>query len=125
MDSSMFLAQLFGLLYFVMGIGMLTNQAQFKKVFTDMTTSATFQYLCGMIAVVSGFAIVTFHNIWVRDWVVLVTLMGWASLIKGVLLLVAPGMIVSKAKFWMNRMQLCAVCVLILGLVLGYFGFIA
>ena len=40
-------------------------------------------YLSGVLLFVAGLAIVRAHNIWVRNWTVLVTLCGWAMLILG------------------------------------------
>jgi energy-converting hydrogenase Eha subunit C len=42
-------------------------------------------YLSGVLMFVGGLAIVRSHNIWQRDWVLLVTLSGWALLLLGLL----------------------------------------
>jgi uncharacterized membrane protein HdeD (DUF308 family) len=40
-------------------------------------------YLSGVLLFVAGLAIVRAHNIWVRNWTVLVTLSGWFCLLLG------------------------------------------
>ena len=40
-------------------------------------------YLSGALLFVAGLAIVRAHNIWVRNWTVLVTLSGWSFLLLG------------------------------------------
>jgi uncharacterized membrane protein HdeD (DUF308 family) len=40
-------------------------------------------YLSGVLFFVAGLAIVRFHNIWLRNWTVLVTLCGWLFLLLG------------------------------------------
>ena len=40
-------------------------------------------YLSGLLMFVAGLAIVRWHNVWRRDWTVLVTLVGWALLVLG------------------------------------------
>lgn len=40
-------------------------------------------YLSGVLMFVAGLAVVRAHNLWSRDWTVLVTLTGWFSLILG------------------------------------------
>src|SRR5262245_2099819 len=42
-------------------------------------------YLSGVLMFVAGLAIVRAHNIWARDWTVLVTLSGWFFLALGLL----------------------------------------
>lgn len=40
-------------------------------------------YLSGVILFVAGLAVVRAHNLWVRNWTVLVTLTGWFFLVLG------------------------------------------
>jgi uncharacterized membrane protein HdeD (DUF308 family) len=40
-------------------------------------------YLSGVLMFVAGLAIVRAHNIWTRNWTVLVTLCGWSCLLLG------------------------------------------
>ena len=42
-------------------------------------------YLSGLLWFVAGLAIVRVHNIWVRNWTLLVTLTGWFALVLGLL----------------------------------------
>jgi len=49
-------------------------------------------YLSGGLMFVAGLAIVQAHNVWQRDWTVLVTLSGWFFLLLGLLRLFAAGL---------------------------------
>lgn len=40
-------------------------------------------YLSGVLMFVAGLAVVRVHNVWARNWTVLVTLTGWLSLVLG------------------------------------------
>ena len=42
-------------------------------------------YLSGALMFVTGLAVVRAHNLWVRNWTVLVTLTGWFFLLLGLL----------------------------------------
>lgn len=42
-------------------------------------------YLSGVLMFVAGLAIVRAHNIWARNWTVLVTLSGWFLLLLGLI----------------------------------------
>ena len=48
-------------------------------------------YLSGVLMFVAGLAIVRAHNIWVRNWTVLVTLSGWSFLLLGLVRMFAAG----------------------------------
>ena len=48
-------------------------------------------YLSGTLMFIGGLAIVRAHNLWVRDWRVLVTLSGWFFLVLGLFRMFAAG----------------------------------
>ena len=48
-------------------------------------------YLSGVLMFVAGLAIVRSHNIWARNWTVLVTLTGWFFLVLGLVRMFAAG----------------------------------
>jgi hypothetical protein len=49
-------------------------------------------YLSGVLLFVAGLAIVREHNVWRRDWTVLVTLSGWFFLLLGLFRMFAAGL---------------------------------
>lgn len=50
-----------------------------------------------MVAIGGGLAIVLTHNVWVAGWPLIITLIGWGGLIKGVLALVRPQSLILAA----------------------------
>ncbi|BFU88882.1 MAG: hypothetical protein NTAFB01_00690 [Nitrospira sp.] len=53
-------------------------------------TYATHVYLNGTLLFVAGLAIVRAHNVWSRQWPVLITLVGWFAIIVGLARMFAP-----------------------------------
>lgn len=49
-------------------------------------------YLSGVLMFVAGLAIIQAHNVWRRDWTVLITLSGWFFLLLGLLRMFAAGL---------------------------------
>jgi hypothetical protein len=47
-------------------------------------------FLTGVLALLAGVAIVNVHNVWVPDWRVIVTVLGWLLVLRGIMLLVFP-----------------------------------
>lgn len=128
METSIFLAKIFGLAYTVVGIGMIANKKYYHEMYDKMRTNSPVIYLGGILALVVGFLLVMHHNIWIESWIVIITIIGWLALIKGVLLLVIPEAFMDLTKSWFknkNFFLLIGICALILGLILGYFGFVA
>ena len=125
METSVFFAQLLALIYLVTGIGMLADKDRFRALYDEMMKSAPIMYLMGTCSLLLGYLIVSFHNIWENNWTVLITVIGWIALAKGVVIIVAPNLVLNRARFWLTRMQLAGAVTFVLGLVLGYFGFLA
>lgn len=127
MDLSIFVAQVAAIVYLAVGVGMLLDKKYYAKVLDGFMKDTTGMYLGGFMALIAGFALVTYHNEWVKSWEVLVTILGWIALIKGVMLLAFPTTFVGMTKSWVSGKNLNAFAfvVVALGLVFGYFGFVA
>ena len=124
-DAQIF--QLFGLLYTAAGLGgLLTKTGYLQNLLKEFSTSPALLYLSGMMAIVVGFLLVTFHNVWVLDWTVIITVFGWISLVKGLMLMALQGMYGKIFDFMHKRttfLKFYSVFVLLLGvffLVLGF-----
>ena len=128
METSIFIAKLLAVVYLAIGFGILLNQSYYRKGLDEMVSNAGIMYLGGFMALVIGFLMVTYHNIWVKSWIVLITILGWFALLKGLLLLILPktmtrfSMSLFKKK---NFLLIDGIIALILGFIFGYFGFLA
>ncbi len=125
METSILIAKMVAVFYVAVGLGILFNHVYFKKMINEMMKSAGFFYLGGIMALLAGFLIVNFHNVWVWDWTVIITVLGWLALLKGILLLLAPQVLVVFARLFTNILWVAGVFALVMGGVLGYFGFFA
>lgn len=81
-------------------------------------------YGSGMLMFIGGLAIVLSHNLWVRDWRILNTLVGWAMLLLGLVRLYTATAYVATAKgafsWYVTASELLLIAV---GLGLCYFGY--
>ena len=124
MDLSMLLAQVLGVVYLAAGLGMLLNGDYYKKAMHAMVKDGGMMYLGGFMALVMGFFMVTYHNVW-EGWPILVTLIGWLALIKGLALLIFPQGMMDWSATMMKHMANYSYVTLALGAVFAYFGFFA
>lgn len=88
--ASIVLARLLGPLFLLAGLGLLVNRTQSRKMLEGFLADAALAYFSGALALVAGVAMVNFHNIWIADWRIVITLIGWISVVKGVVLLLVP-----------------------------------
>lgn len=128
MPLSMALAQILGLFYVVVGLGMLFNAGHYRKFYAEAVKNSAAFFASGIFALLVGVFLVLFHNFWVYSWETIITLIGWAALIKGILILLLPSQMMDMSKGWFKKSGLITAAglgALIIGLVLGYFGFFA
>lgn len=125
MENSVMIAQVLGLVYLSIGIGMLASPAHYDKLLNEFEQNTSLIYVGGIIALLLGYTILHMNNVWEGSYVGLITLIGWVACIKGVLLLAKPDMILSRINFWKKQKTLMQVVVIVLGAVFAYYGFVA
>ncbi len=125
MDLSIFVAQVFTLYVLAMGVGVLSGKLSIAKMADDLEKSHGLALVTGFFLLVLGALLVQYHNIWVKDWTVLITILAWAVLIKGFLLIAYPQVLLSFKGLYKNMKSSFGVVFIALGLVLGYFVFVA
>lgn len=127
MELSIFLSKAIGLYYLIISLGMILNGARIKPLLMEIMNNAPLLFVSGFLALIIGILLVTSHNIWVADWRVLITLIGWAALIKGIFTAMIPQLMVETSKKWIqnNISYYTTMCIVFLiGIFLLYHGFI-
>jgi uncharacterized membrane protein HdeD (DUF308 family) len=126
MATSLFLAKLIGPILLISGIAMLINRKSFDVLAEEILRSQVLVFLFGTIDLGLGLAIVLTHNLWVADWRVIITLLGWLMIVRGAARMLLPAQVKEfGTKLVKNRCAITASfsVVLVLGLVLSYFGY--
>lgn len=90
MDVSIFLATLLGPLFVVVSLGLFLNAKYYERMISHFLKNPELYYFSGVLAFVGGVTMVYFHNLWVYDWRVVITLLAWLTLMKGVLRILCP-----------------------------------
>ena len=94
MNTSRSIARLMGPILLVIGIGMafglMMEGAGYSNLIKEFIANRALIFLTGILALVAGVAIVNVHNVWVQDWRVIITILGWLLVLRGVMLLVFP-----------------------------------
>jgi len=94
MDRSEYIARLMGPVMLIIGIGMiagmLTEGNGYSSILKEFIASRALIFVTGVLALVVGLAVVNAHNLWVRDWRLIVTILGWLFILRGVSNLVFP-----------------------------------
>jgi hypothetical protein len=94
MTTSRYIAQLMGPVLLViaigMSIGLMMEGPGYSSLMKEFIANRAVIFLTGILALLAGVAIVNAHNLWVQDWRVIVTILGWLLVLRGIMLLVFP-----------------------------------
>jgi hypothetical protein len=94
MNTSRSLARLIGPIMLVIGIGMafglMMEGAGYSSVLKEFIANRALIFLTGVLALLAGVAIINVHNVWEPDWRVIITVLGWLLVLRGIMLLVFP-----------------------------------
>jgi hypothetical protein len=126
MQTSIFIARLLGPVLLVAGIAMLVNRKQLDAIIAEMLRSPLLLLLLGIIDFAVGLAIVLAHNLWVADWRLIITLLGWLLMVRGAVRMLLPEQAKALAtKLLKDSRVICGglAVTIALGVVLSYFGY--
>ncbi len=91
MPRTIFLSRLLGLFFLTLVVAGITRGSTLADAAVAIADAPALLLISGMLTLVAGLAIILTHNIWRGGGAaVIVTIIGWAMLIKGAALLVVP-----------------------------------
>lgn len=124
-DAQIF--QFLGLVFFAIGVGMLVNHKFIKNILRELEESTSSMFYGGLISLAIGFLLVTFHNVWDLNASLIITIMGWMALVKGLALLMFPisTMRLYKAMGIEKYNSYISYPIIVFGVVLLYLGYLA
>jgi hypothetical protein len=126
MQTSLYLAKLIGPMLLVIGIGMLINRDGYRDMAREFLGSRALIYLAGIFAFVPGLAMVLAHNIWVADWRIVITILGWLALVGGAFRILFPQEVTrigTRVIANPSTMLIGGVVTLALGAILSFYGY--
>ena len=94
MEIVNFLALLWGFILVIIPLSFLVNSKNTKTIF-HIVEDEKMLLLIGMISTILGIVSIVTYNIFDKSWQILITLLGWIILIKGIVLLFTPKIIVN------------------------------
>ncbi|MCX6785126.1 MAG: hypothetical protein NTV81_04360 [Candidatus Komeilibacteria bacterium] len=96
-------------------LGAMSIGAKLLGRIIEYTEDKTITISTGYITFLLGLATVVAHNIWVADWRVAITILGWTTLLKGIEKIGFPDRVNKKAQFFKNRQILWGSIIFLIG----------
>ena len=122
---SIFLAKLIGFAFLIVGFALIIKTKNFQKTFKEISKSDAFMTLIAILPLVAGLGVVLSHNIWINNWTVMITIIGWVMLIIGLVRLFFHKFIMEKiAMISKNKITIKTIglVLIVIGAVLLFFS---
>jgi hypothetical protein len=122
----MYLARLLGPVLAVIGLSMLLRPTAYLGAVTEILRNPALLYFASVLGLLGGVALVLAHNLWGADWRVIITLLGWITVLDSASWMLVPA---QAEQFWSPLISSPILplwggaLVLLLGAVLTYFGY--
>ncbi len=123
MQSTMWIPTIFGPFFIIIGLWCLCYHENMMKVVTSIKNTPAALYLWSAINLFLGLLVINTYNVWVANWSLLVTLLGWGLLVRGLLgLFMSQGILTMH---WGNQswLKVWSIITLLWGLGLCYIAF--
>ncbi len=128
METSQLLARVIGPYMMIAGLGLFVSRDRYLDVLKDLKTQPLLLMVMGAFTLLLGLLLLQFHNIWTAGWPVLVTLIGWITVLKGAIAMIAPqalGHMAEKFKTKPTLLNMQAAIAILFGAFMSYMGYFA
>ncbi|MFD1163939.1 hypothetical protein [Hwangdonia seohaensis] len=98
MDHSIFLAKFWGWYLIIFFLILSFKPKRIKQFFNNLNDEKHLT-ISSFIAIIMGLLNILFHNIWEPNWKLIITLMGWITLLVGLSLFIVPKRTIAVLKF--------------------------
>jgi len=113
MEISIYLARFWGSLFLILGLGSIL--VKFLGRVIKYTEDKTITVSTGYITFLLGLITVTLHNIWVADWRVAITILGWVTLLKGIEKIAFPNRVNKIAQKFKSQQSFWGLVIFLIG----------
>ena len=122
MELSILIAKILSIIYLAAGIGILIGTINFNAIADGFQKSPTLTFIAGSLGIIIGIILVEYHNIWIKNWTVLITIISWFFLFGGIIVVIFPKSL-SYGKGFIENPKLLGTFMIFIGLIFGCFGF--
>lgn len=113
-EITIYLARFWGSLFMILGLSSVAAGLLGRVI--KYTEDKTITISTGYITFLLGLFTVVFHNLWVLDWRVTLTILGWITLFKGYTKIAFPEHVHKKAQMFKKMSWLWGLVIFLIGL---------
>lgn len=125
MITSFFLAKAIGLYMTIVSLPFIFNFKRLNAVIDEVLKHKGIMLVASLMTLVIGVVLVVLHNVWAMNWSVVITIIAWLLLIRGIIRFYLPEVVENISKQLQNKIafMIIGIILLLVGLFLIYHGF--
>ncbi len=125
MDVTSLFAAVWGPVLVAVGLGFFCSTEYYRKIYRDLEQGSFAVLFFGMFAMAAGIVHILIHNVWDSLPQILVSLLGWGVLIKGIICVTFPKFADRGGDWALNTKLVPAAgaTILVLGVYLSWVGY--
>ncbi len=127
METSIFLAKVIGIVAVISTTAIITNYKKNMALEKEAVSHAGLAAITGYAILILGALLVVSHSVWTADWRIVITIISYLTLLKGVGRIFFPEAVKNmiERKQTNTKFIFGEIAVFLIGLYLLYYGFIA
>jgi uncharacterized protein YjeT (DUF2065 family) len=90
MDITLFIAQIFGIYFTVVGLALIIRYKEFRKLIRDFADHLALIWLASIFMLTVGSILILTHSIWEGTIAIVVSTLSWLVFIKGIVYFILP-----------------------------------
>lgn len=121
-------ARVLGPFFTIVSATVVARSADMPKLLSEFGSSAVWPWVTGAFVLLTGIVVVALHPYWRGAPAVVVSLLGWIMVVRGILLMAFPNFFMSVASKTIGAESVWRavfVCFVAVGLFLSYAGWVA
>ncbi|MES1157047.1 MAG: hypothetical protein ABUL73_04620 [Alphaproteobacteria bacterium] len=125
--ATLIAARILGPFLIIAGIALISRRDAIEAVADTLLRDDALALIAGFLSVLSGLVIIALHDHWRNFTQIIITLLGWISLLRGVAVIFAPDLVRRAIAYFVATPQIMPVAGLImalLGLWLAFVGLV-
>lgn len=123
METTRKIGKIVAVYFIVTGVGFLVSSDYYAHMISHKGTDPVLINLSGMVHFFIGMTILVNHFLWKNVFQIIVSLLGFMFLLKGVFLIALPQLTLQSANNPVQIPWLLSIVFIIIGLVVGYMAF--
>jgi len=127
MNTTLFLAQIYGPILVAVSLGIFLSRNYYTRIYSELEKDSLAVLVFGIAMMAGGITHLMIHNSWSTLPQIVISIIGWGMLLKGIIFVVYPGLADRSGDYWVNHklISIAGWATLIIGTYISWISYFA